>query len=398
MFRMLTEDEVAEFDAKAWLGELERIQRFRNTLDVYEGWVIARGERAGAAAAAGERRMSDAMRRRLGISGNEARRRNRASQAAADHEKIREGMADGDINAEQATDLGEADVSRETRDRLTDEAREDTADETRRKTTEAQRQHRARNGEDPSVGHRKRRSGRRYVDREGMWNLELRTDAETGAQLDAIIAASYKGLWQVDKGSEAERTPQQRYADAITAAILNSSGRDMHPAGIRPEITVTVDHQWLIDHTNQFDPTYSSSGIAFTAATLRRLACDAAVLPAVLGGDSELLDLGRSKRTVSKAQRAALRLRDQRCVWPRCDATPDMCDGHHVRHWIWGGPTDLSNLVLLCHTHHRLCHEGGYEMWADSRNGGWNIHDSSGTPRFHTQTPRAGPGFFEQTG
>ena len=134
--------------------------------------------------------------------------------------------------------------------------------------------------------------------------------------------------------------------------------------------------------------------MAFTAASLRRLACDATVLPAVLGTESELLDLGRTKRTVSKAQRFALRLRDQTCVWLGCDVTPDMCDAHHVRHWIWGGPTDLANLVLLCHTHHRLCHEGGYEMWADTRHGGWNIHDSAGIPRHHTANTqtRAGPG------
>lgn len=394
---MLTTAEVSDFDGSAWLEELGRIQRFRNTLDVYEAWAIAHADRAGAAAVAGERAMGDAMRRRLGISGREARRRNRTSKAAGDHEKIREGMADGDINSEQATDLAEADISSQTRDRLTDEARDDSADETRRKTSQAQREHRANNGEDPLDGQRKRRSGQRFIDREGMWNLRLRTDSETGAQLDAAIGAIHKGLWHTDKTTHGERSPQQRYADAITQALLRGADSERTEGGsaapIRPELTITVGLEWLRDRSKQFDPTYGSNGVAFTAAALRRLACDATILPAVLGTDSELLDLGRTKRTVSKAQRSALRLRDQRCVWPGCDVTPDMCDAHHARHWIWGGPTDLANLVLLCHTHHRLCHEGGYEMWADTRRGGWNIHDSAGIPRHHTANTRtrAGP-------
>ena len=223
---MLTTAEVADFDGSAWFKELERIQRFRNTLDVYEAWGIAHADRAGAAAVVGERAIDDAMRRRLRISGREARRRNRTSKAASHHQKIREGMADGDINSEQATDLAEADVSSQTRDRLTDEARADSADETRRKTSQAQREHRANNGEDPLVGQRKRRSGQRFIDREGMWNLRLRTDSETGAHLDAVIAAIHKGLWHTDKTTDAGRSPQQRYADAMTQAML--CGADSH--------------------------------------------------------------------------------------------------------------------------------------------------------------------------
>jgi hypothetical protein len=81
-----------------------------------------------------------------------------------------------------------------------------------------------------------------------------------------------------------------------------------------------------------------------------------------MSGKSEVLDLGRSTRVVSRAQRRALVLRDGGCGFPGCDRPPQWCDAHHLRHWVKGGPTDLWNLVLLCRRHHVLCHEGGWHL------------------------------------
>ena len=53
-------------------------------------------------------------------------------------------------------------------------------------------------------------------------------------------------------------------------------------------------------------------------------------------------------------------MRDRHCQFPGCDRPPAWCDGHHLRHWIDGGETKLSNLILLCRRHHRLVHEGGF--------------------------------------
>jgi hypothetical protein len=93
-----------------------------------------------------------------------------------------------------------------------------------------------------------------------------------------------------------------------------------------------------------------------------RLTCDAMVQSIVMAGASEVLDLGRSTRVVSPAQRRSLVVRDRGCVFPGCDRPPGWCDAHHVRHWVKGGPTDLCNLVLLCRHHHVLCHEGGWHL------------------------------------
>jgi HNH endonuclease len=86
-------------------------------------------------------------------------------------------------------------------------------------------------------------------------------------------------------------------------------------------------------------------------------------LPRLLGGaPSQPLDVGRTSRTITPAQRQALAVRDGGCVFPGCSRPLAWCDGHHLVHWLDGGPTDLANLVLLCRAHHRAVHEGGWRL------------------------------------
>ena len=104
------------------------------------------------------------------------------------------------------------------------------------------------------------------------------------------------------------------------------------------------------------------TGACLSAAALRHLACDALVVPAVLGTASQVLDLGRSTRDWNLAQRRAAALRDRGCVAPGCDRTPAACQVHHCWHWIDGGPTDLDNAALLCGFHHRMVHRQGWAV------------------------------------
>jgi hypothetical protein len=102
------------------------------------------------------------------------------------------------------------------------------------------------------------------------------------------------------------------------------------------------------------------TGDQITAAQARRLACTAKILPAVLGGHSLPLDLGRARRLFTPAQRRALLIRDKTCRAEGCDTPGTWCDAHHVSPWHTGGPTDLDNGVLLCHHHHHRVHDTGY--------------------------------------
>lgn len=98
-------------------------------------------------------------------------------------------------------------------------------------------------------------------------------------------------------------------------------------------------------------------GANLTAAEARRLACHAQIIPVVLGGDSEILDLGRTRRLFTPAQRKAIRLRDQTCRAEHCDVPAAWTEAHHFDPWSEGGPTDLDNAVSLCNHHHHRAHD-----------------------------------------
>ncbi|GAA3462942.1 hypothetical protein J2S66_003357 [Saccharothrix longispora] len=188
--------------------------------------------------------------------------------------------------------------------------------------------------------------------------------AETGARFTAMLEPL--AAPRPDGPRDAARRRGEAFADLISLA---SRSTDLpSEAGERPHISVTIDHDTLrrgVGHALLDGDRHLS------AAQARRIACDAKILPVVLGGDSEVLDLGRAKRTVSVAQRRALHARDRGCAFPGCHRPPKWCDAHHVRHWADGGSTDLSNLVLLCRTHHSLIHHSQ-----------WHITTTGGTPTF----------------
>jgi hypothetical protein len=94
-----------------------------------------------------------------------------------------------------------------------------------------------------------------------------------------------------------------------------------------------------------------------------RLQTAMVLLPPILGGaPRQPLEVGRASRVITGAQRAALAVRDGGGVFPDCDRPLAWCEGHHLVHWVEGGPTDLANLALLCRAHHRAIHEGGWQL------------------------------------
>lgn len=97
-----------------------------------------------------------------------------------------------------------------------------------------------------------------------------------------------------------------------------------------------------------------------SAAAARRLAADARIIPMVLGGNGQVLDLGVSRRLFSHAQRLAFAERDDGCAWSNCPRPPSYTEAHHIRWWFPGGPTDLDNGMLLCTLHHHRVHRDGW--------------------------------------
>ena len=104
------------------------------------------------------------------------------------------------------------------------------------------------------------------------------------------------------------------------------------------------------------------TGGVISAAEARRLACRAGIIPAVLDGASQVLDLGRTRRLHSRSQRIAMAARDGGCTTEGCDWPPGLCHAHHEQPWSQGGRTSISDGRLLCPRHHARAHDPTYTM------------------------------------
>ncbi|MGI8645831.1 MAG: DUF222 domain-containing protein, partial [Nocardioides sp.] len=127
--------------------------------------------------------------------------------------------------------------------------------------------------------------------------------------------------------------------------------------GVAATVVVTMNLDALL---GGLEAAALDTGGRISAGEARRLACRAGIIPAVLGGPSQVLDLGRKTRFHTRPQRIALALRDGGCTAKGCDAPPGMCHAHHDKPWHRGGPTDLNTGRLLCPRHHTLAHDQRY--------------------------------------
>ena len=167
-----------------------------------------------------------------------------------------------------------------------------------------------------------------------------------------------------------------RLWDALVETCQHALATDLPPDchGARPRVAVTTSLQVLqqqIDWTTlgTTDAAVTEDGLQLTPATVRRLACDADIIPIALGTRGEVLDVGRAHRLVTPAIWRALVCRDQHCTFPGCTRPPLMCHAHHIQHWVDGGETSLANMVLLCGHHHRTIHHTPWQVRLNPEDG-----------------------------
>ena len=217
--------------------------------------------------------------------------------------------------------------------------------------------------------------------RDGRVSFKGELEPETGELLKVVLSPLAKP--RATDGQPDFRSTGERQGDAFADLLRRAADAGDLPddGGAKPHVVVTVSADQL--RTGLGSAVLGDNG-HLTASQARKLACDANVIPVVLGSKSEVLDIGRATRTIPTAIRRALVLRDRGCAFPGCDRPASWCDGHHIRHWSDGGDTKLDNLVLLCRSHHTKMHHTQ-----------WIVRIRDGIPEFippkfidHEQRPR----------
>jgi hypothetical protein len=192
---------------------------------------------------------------------------------------------------------------------------------------------------------------------DGMYAVDGTLDPECGAAWITALEPLAKR-----RGQEDDRSRSQRMHDAHAELVHHVMDQGTLPRrnGVRPHLTVTTTLEALKGEVG-VPPSDLESGLPISTRTMERIACDSTV-SRVLLADSMVIDVGRATRVTSAPRRRALRARDKGCRFPGCDRPVSWTSAHHIVFWGRGGPSNLPNEVLLCHYHHRLVHEGGWQV------------------------------------
>ncbi|MCP2049907.1 UNVERIFIED_ORG: hypothetical protein J3D58_003979 [Paenarthrobacter nicotinovorans] len=220
----------------------------------------------------------------------------------------------------------------------------------------------------------------------------------SGGTTNTLGANSGDTVQDTATGLELDRRSRaQKLLDGLVGACAVAMTTRKLPTngGLRPQLTITIDHRELYNQLtkNTQHPTtvrnpLSTGTATFTGPlhpnTIRKIACDAEILPVLLGTDSQILDIGRTTRIFPPHIRKAITARDGGCAFPDCTLPAPWCEAHHITYWSHGGTTGTENGTLLCSHHHHLIHK---EQWTITMNTGvpWFIPPPHIDPH---QTPR----------
>jgi hypothetical protein len=219
-----------------------------------------------------------------------------------------------------------------------------------------------------------RRSMHSYLDDDGMRVTVIRQPPEDGERMvravDQVVDHARRARRRASPAPEPgvdpelDRSVAALRADALSELIdraATGTGSDSGTNGQGSDVLLVIHTEAEVLRDDEPDGMcHVEHGSAIAAETARRLSCDSDTIIATHEADGSIR-LGRRSRRVPRVMRRALKMRDETCVFPGCDAITQT-DAHHVRFWTRGGPTLLANLALLCKYHHHRVHEGGYTM------------------------------------
>jgi len=221
---------------------------------------------------------------------------------------------------------------------------------------------------------RQRRSSyfKHWTDAEGMVQLRGALDPERGevliGRLSHAVEALFHSLEHQNIAPQAEGVDRNDHLRAH--ALMNLTDRGAHHpdtpgpqmASWRCDVSVIVDLDTLRAGLHEKSVCRTESGTHLPVEVVRRMACEADVMPVVLNGDGVPIDVGRAKRLATRAQRKALAAIHDSCGIPGCTVPFVHCVPHHIEYWENGGQSDFNNLLPLCSRHHHAAHEGGWKI------------------------------------
>ncbi len=308
----------------------------------------------------------------------EAARQVRVAHTLAAHEQTREAMARGEVHPEQAVVIGRAvdelvGEHAHHRDlaekhllglagdhdahalatlgrRVLEVVDPDGADEHEARLLEAQ-----------EARARKRTAMRMWDDGEGLTHGQFTMPVAQGSMLRKMLhgfsAPKHVRATEGAGSYHFEKPTPEKLGQAF-CSLVERYPRDQLPklGGLTASIIVTADHETL---SGAYKAAHLDTGVAISPGQLRRWACEARLYPAILDTKSHVLDLGRSTRLHTEAQRLALIVEQKTCQHVGCDVLGAFCHVHHTDPWGHGGPTDTELAALLCPFHHHQVHAAG---------------------------------------
>jgi hypothetical protein len=191
---------------------------------------------------------------------------------------------------------------------------------------------------------------------DGITRFWLRTPELVGEAFLAILQA-YAAPRRTDQAGPDTRPYPKRLGDAFEEWLSRQDPEDLPDHGGLPAtllITTSADGEPKAGST--------ANGQLVSARTVSWLACTAWLTLMLLDDHGVPLKHGRTKRLFTLGQRLGFAVRDKGCIFPGCDRPPAWCEAHHIDSWSRGGPTDLTNGCLLCGHHHRLIHQGDWQV------------------------------------
>ena len=216
------------------------------------------------------------------------------------------------------------------------------------------------------------RSVRIFRRANGMTRIVVDAPAGPAAMIKGALTSKLAAPQPGPDGELDPRTTSQRAFDAFTTVFGRGlSCPEGTPQMPRATLFVTMKLDDLRGATRGHGVTLG--GDMLSARQVRQAACEAEIIPVVLGGESQILDFGRAKRLATREQVKALYLRDGGCTFPGCTVPAEWTIAHHAPWFSRGGATDLDKLALLCERHHTHVHQYDLECTIDATGVTWHV-------------------------